>query len=144
MLYAGFQAHYLYKNGDECELLSGGWGQYTSNGSVTMNNDSMVIYVGNNSGYRANAYTKNYIDLTGFTQLIVIADSLVTGLKAIQLVNTSGTPVSLKEVYGNAAYTKGNPIVLDVTNYTGKYRIQFYAAAYNGADKLTVYSVELK
>ena len=132
-----------YNKGDECAVLSGGWGTYTSGGTVTKNDNCMVIYVGNNQSYRANAYTNNYIDLTNYNKLIITADTLVTGYKAIQLINPSGTITELKSVYGNASYSKDNPIELNISNYNGEYRIQFYAAAYNGADKFTIYSVEL-
>ena len=143
ILYAGLQRKFLYNKGDECAVLSGGWGTYTSGGTVTKNDNCMVIYVGNNSSYRANAYTNNYIDLTNYNKLIITADTLVTGYKAIQLINPSGTITELKSVYGNASYSKDNPIELNISNYNGEYRIQFYAAAYNGADKFTIYSVEL-
>lgn len=64
---------YLYKQGDECEEITGGWSytrpsNYSGKSSLTKNENDMLLHV-DNANYYGCMYHEKAIDLTSYTKL---------------------------------------------------------------------------
>lgn len=66
---------YLYNKGDQCTDLTGGWNVYKESNSgydVNFNNaDISITHNGGNDSWSASVFTKETIDVTNYTKLIL-------------------------------------------------------------------------
>lgn len=67
---------YLYRDGDECEDVTGGWtAKSAGNASFTKDGTRLIAYGGSNSTSYGKFYTVNKVDVTGWNKLKVTIDS---------------------------------------------------------------------
>lgn len=144
---------YLYKAGDECTALTGGWngravaGSGTNTGSVTKSDDRMVLVSSGSNAYCFTiAETAKAINFAGYSALKaeVVAPSTNSSIYCDFGISTS--PVN--DSYNNTTKVinsgKSNDIItleINITGYQGSYYVDFLADVGN---TLTVFSVWLE
>ena len=144
---------YLYKSGDECTSITGGWngravaGSGTNTGSFTKSDDRMVLVSsGSNVFCFTIAETAQAINFAGYSTLKaeVVAPSTNSSIYCDFGISTS--PVN--DSYGNTTKVvqtgKSNDMVtleIDITGYQGSYYVDFLADVGN---TLSVFNVWLE
>lgn len=120
---------YLYKDGDMCEEITGGWVKF---GSGTVDNTDAGLYITVPASWKnGGAQTANLIDVTDYNTIECKSTGDVDGL--LLCVNKDGTDV--------ATGTSNIPIL----GITGMCRIRFYSKDSGSTiDRLTVTSLCLK
>lgn len=108
---------YLYKPGDTCDSVTGGWVAYNGDSSITKGSASMTVKV--TSGYKSGgAKTSMSIDFTGFNTLISKSKSSTTDF--VIRVTKNGSVVAS----ANAAGTKN----VDVSGLSGNHLVEVYCS----------------
>lgn len=72
---------WLYRDGDECTDVTGGWSQGTSTnntGTFTKNANNITVYVSGLNATRG-AATNNPVDVTGYSRIVMLCDITQTG-----------------------------------------------------------------
>ena len=122
---------WLYRDGDECEDITGGWsgvnlyiedyGTTSSQyGSYTKLSDRLKIY--SNSDHKSSGFgTAKKIDVTKFTNLKIEVASVVVSASARNAfcINAGGLAMSLISSFIQSTGTNS----LDISSYTGDYHI---------------------
>lgn len=124
---------YLYKRGDECTDITGGWSATTlvyggdgsayMMGTVRKNTDSILLDCSSSGQYQASVGTLKKIDVTNVSKLYLECTSVATvsnGYYDFGLITGAGNLKNVavaraKIVYGEAS--------LDVSNITGSYYV---------------------
>lgn len=130
---------YLYKAGDECTALTGGWngravaGSGTNTGSFTKSDDRMVLVSSGSNAYCFTiAETAKAINFAGYDKLKaeVVAPSTNSSIYCDFGISTN--PVN--DMYSNTTKVvqagKSNDMVtleIDITGYQGSYYVDFLA-----------------
>lgn len=134
----------LYEKGNQYDLVTGGWESAKGSGSmsVTFGSENISFYA--DSYGTAYAYTKNKIDLSKYTQLIVegeLKNKPYTGLSI--LAHPSSIPAAydtgwtVRSIVGSTgAFTKN----VDISTLSGEYYVGFWSDGSNA----TVTKVQLK
>ena len=119
---------YLYKEGNECILITGGWQKtgydWHDYGTFTKNSNNMYIYSPSSS--RIYCGNKRDIDLTNYTKLYIESNSTTnTYLATISKVDYYNNSFGTDLVYKSGEY-------IDIDNYNDRYYIHITVA--NGCD----------
>lgn len=125
---------WLYKNGDECTDVTGGWSVITSStGTMSKQDDGIQINVGPGDGTYCNIGIANTIDVTEYSKL-TMRTSEVTYLHCSAVVGltlcTGTTPVKTTAYYtrpsASTSTLKISPddlVVEDISSMTGSYNV---------------------
>lgn len=137
---------YLYKPGDECTNITGGWSRY--NGTLTKNGDSLVISnAGVGTSSYAAVYTEKLIDLSNVNELHVVAsgsgysaDILATSIvvSKTRTSNKGSVAASADIGFNMGEYT------LDVSTLDETYYIGFMVAGSSNVHSMTVQELLMK
>ena len=123
---------FLYKEGDMAE--SGGWIGENSNGTLTLNNTDMTMFLSKGGGtwstYQFIVNTNNSVDFTNYTRLIVEIESASAtyGSCSVKVTGTSNDK-SLSIVSGSSSASTINArtaLILDISDVTGTGKVQLY------------------
>lgn len=89
---------YLYKTGDECIGVTGGWAPYASAGATaTKDTDSLTITMNGDSYYQTGQFCpKKAIDFTGYSKLCFL---VFANVGAFQYINDGSECLCLIEQY---------------------------------------------
>lgn len=103
---------YLYKNGDQCTDITGGWANknlYSNGGAVTFGDESITMQgstAGTNNQYIV--YANNKINFTGYKKLVVKLDTTMIGSSArltlYALTKIPTAPAELATRYLNSVF----------------------------------------
>ena len=121
---------FLYKDGDKCEKLTGGWSSNKAgNATFTEENNCLVAYGGSNSGAYGKFYTVNLIDVSNFEKLkitiqncTVSNDSSFFGLSANTNIHANfneNVEIAYKYMQNAGTYE------IDISNIGGSYYVCF-------------------
>lgn len=120
---------WLYKNGNQCEDVTGGWAVFDINSSgsyVNFEADHIAVGQKATSGRSASVGTVNKIDVTDYNTLKIICSiSGFSGGKVdigLSDKKTSDTPEIA--YMSTATATEDTPLELDISNITGEHYIK--------------------
>ncbi|MBE6969283.1 MAG: hypothetical protein E7442_04065 [Ruminococcaceae bacterium] len=138
---------YLYKNGDKCSGVTGGWTMVKdSNGTGAFNSDHIALGYTGSSGRNAAAYTVNKVSTAGFSTMKVKVNITTSGgadyYGFFFGVSTQKTNVKYE---GLVAYTRSSTkgeqtLSLSLSSYQGSY----YACVTTSTANVTVSEVWLE
>lgn len=123
---------WLYKPGDQCVDVTGGWEQYQQSGldrgTVRFEDDG--IYTATTTGQTADIATKNPIDLTGISTLKITLDAFEHNSSSLA-DGYIGVVASKPPTMTGNSYTKfrGTTAELDVSALNGEYYV-YYSTGY--------------
>lgn len=140
---------YLYKYGDKCEEVTGGWTEKKSTaGYITWNSKNVYFNHGGGAGRYASIWTTNKVDVGNYTKMCIRISDMVTyeGLRA-GICSSPYTGATGNESDSNfTAYIKVTTsnsdeqlLELDISEFTGSYYVQIVA----GITKAYVYEIYL-
>jgi hypothetical protein len=149
----GVTKTYLYKQGDECAAITGGWALKNTYGSGTYTEyaDHMFIQALTGDNGYINAGTANMIDVTNYNTLYIDLDATVSGGGANTAVYV-GTTINPASWSFSAAFitntSKSRQVVaVDVSALTGNHYIVIQSSRQSAAGQtslLNVYNVWLE
>lgn len=126
----------LYYNGNQYESITGGFTVVKNNGFFTFNDNDISFGFTGNSSTQATLYTKNKVDLQGYTKLCIDIDATTV---TVNDVNTAfGLCDSIADAYPDQIAYKGThtrgrqTLELDISGYQGAYYVSFKIAASAG------------
>lgn len=95
---------YLYKSGDECKALTGGWNFWGAYGNPTYSKQAGQIYIATTiSGWQALAVsTVNKVDVSGYAKLCMEVEIVRTGGKSEELAFSLQSKKEASAPYFNA------------------------------------------
>ena len=130
---------YLFRLGDECEKLSGGWAKYSGTGSLTNNGSALVLnqpaapYSSSEGSFR----TVNTVDISSASTLSALCDALPSAVaERLKLtVWTSGNVIAAQ----SSGSTGAMELECDISALTGKHYIGFTFKNYwDGVDAVEI------
>ena len=125
---------YLFKNGDQCVDVTGGWERNTAFYAIEQNKDGTVtfgndLYFWTQSAGSIVINTKNSVDISQYNtlnaELTEILEKCRIGVKSVKSGDIVGGD--------NAKTTKTGVVSFDISSYTGKFWIVIGAQTYTGA-----------
>lgn len=136
---------YLYRRGNQCTSVTGGWSNSHGGGSgVKMNTDNIEIYQVATSGRGASVYSTNKIDFTDFSTIHFIftnsAASTYTYTKGGISDYTSNTDSTFLAATEFPRATSEAEMVVDISTHPGLH----YPRIYGGYAILQIYEVWLE
>lgn len=136
-----FSGTYIYKNGDQCTDITGGFttiprtGDYwDGNPQVSYNTDHIAFSGSHGSSYASYTSTVNMIDLTNINTVVINVASFTGGSYTHGRIAATKTRDSQNSIHGTAAalkqfeITDTGEIELDVSSLSGGYYIAFGAS----------------
>lgn len=138
---------YLYKQGDECTNITGGWVGVQSQlgnstypkGTTTKNADNLYLAVNNQS---SGFVTKNTIDVTKYKTLKAVITSSGTIYGAINLIQ--GTFYTDYTCHISNPTGQNAELSLDISAMSGEYKIHAGIWLYGGSASLTIHKIWLE
>lgn len=118
---------WLYKDGDECVNVTGGWVKTYQSGLAvgTFEKAETYLYYKSGANQTADGVTKNKIDVTNFNELVVeLADaSFTTGVQLSYCdVCLTNSVDPLGDIIA-VVYTTDNSVTLDISGISGYYYV---------------------
>lgn len=152
---------YLYKPGDVCESITGGWqaralpyaapgSQYHSYGykpSLTLTADFMRFAFGANAQYSGAIETVRDIDLTRYSRICLRCDKTTTTDATFMMgvFNRASSYFSqYLATYAQITGVSNVKFAMDVHALSGAYDIGIIARSHNGTSTMTIYEIWLE
>ena len=134
---------YLYRDGNECEDITGGWvfcpwpsSSYYANGTMTKNDTSILL--SSNAVQFAGARPSNKIDLTDYSKIVFIVDSNTKSGKysysALDVYSSlSAFGGANRDAYVDISSGQTGIFEVDISSVSGSKYIVCYASADNSS-----------
>lgn len=127
---------YLYKDGDKCTQVTGGWTTYGNYTSVTYNSDSVTIQA-TSANATASLTTTNKIDVTDIDMLYFYIDKRTSGNYSAR---TAAVGICTSRDIANNGFVASTSVQtskeaalykVDVSNYPGSYYVGLFEVRAN-------------
>lgn len=120
-----FGRTYLYKNGDSCNAITGGWrsdngSSWLATGTYNINDNGNIYLKGNKSGLWV--HTINAVDITAFKTL----NAVISYAKGTRLALSVFTPTTEWNMDGDVSrntISASGTVALDISSLTGQHFI---------------------
>ena len=127
---------YLFKDGDTCDALTGGWNLLSS----TVDAENQALKLSPPAGKTANAWTKNAVDLTEYGTISVNTD-IVSGVSLKLYIED--TFVASNPIATGTLASGATELSLDISSITGSHLVRLYSYSERGGTRY-VYEVALQ
>ena len=112
---------YLFKNGDQCTHLTGGWSGIDSTATTLYKKVSLK----QDYGTEVNTQTNAMVDVTEYTKLSLWVDNYSDKF-AVSLVDHSGAVVAETSILKDGR-PNGGQVTLNLSNLSGRYYVKLWA-----------------